>query len=325
MYQIQIVLIIFILILFASAYPILDLKYHNDLYAYTDKFNTQCYKEKHDKEKNTYLWKISNYLHDFNNELLSVKDDIKDKDRFLFDSLKYMKIYHSYLNSSVGQLIFFVLFVIIYGFVVFRSKYAYQEWFHLSLFLFMMAFATLFIIIFSLILKKITEIYNDTHTLEYLQFMKKLDLVITYYLYSGADDTKISILKTLYDASYDPKSYDKIYNVENLVLTEDILYKLEGTYTFSYTLNGKPPDQATIQIVKTDIDNYFFRYHQKKHKEDIQYRINVVASYLYAYLVFLLCFLILLFKSIDNYYIYPIIMIALFIAISVYFVYVALR
>jgi hypothetical protein len=324
MYQIQIVLIIFILILFASAYPILDLKYHNDLYAYTDKFNTQCYKEKHDKEKNTYLWKISNYLHDFNNELLSVKDDIKDKDRFLFDSLKYMKIYHSYLNSSVGQLIFFVLFVIIYGFVVFWSEYAYQEWFHLSLFLFMMAFATLFIIIFSLILKKITEIYNDTHTLEYLQFMKKLDLVINNNDKINDKDKK-DLFKNLHETSYDPKSYDKIYDIGNLVLAEDILYKfenVEGYAGITYTQNDK---NEPVKIIKEEIDNYFFRYHQKKHKEDIQYRINVVASYLYAYLVFLLCFLILLFKSIDNYYIYPIIMIALFIAISVYFVYVALR
>jgi hypothetical protein len=323
MYQIQIVLIVFILILFASAYPILALKYHSDLYEYTDRFNSQCSKQKAEKEKNKYVWQISNYLYDFSS-LGIFKNKIDGTNTGLvLDKLNHMKLYISYLSSSVGQLIFFIVFVICYGLrvFVFKQEYLQKEWFDLSLFMYMIAFVILFIIIFALILKKITEIYNDTYTLEYMVFMKKLELLINEAVNPSSTvfpktDTKKSeqkaILKNLHDTSYVPDADDKRYPVQNLVLSEDILYKLENNYQI-------------LEIKKEDIDDYFFRYHQKSHKEDIQNKINTVTSYLYAYLVFLLPFLILLFRSVDNYYIYPIILIIIFIAILAYYTYTALH
>jgi hypothetical protein len=212
----------------------------------------------------------------------------------------------------------------------------------------MIVFVILFIIIFALILKKITEIYNDTDTFEYMIFMKKLDFIIneatkeTSIVFPDSDKELTEnkkMLKNLHDTSYDPDADEKRYGVQNLVLTEDILYKLKEKYENvdigkTKEVNGKQElDLKNIYFINKDkgidsidhISDYFFKYHQKSHKENIRGKINTVASYLYAYLVFLLTFLILLFRSIDNYYIYPIVMIMLLIAVSAYYIYTSLH
>jgi hypothetical protein len=311
-----------------SAYPILALKYNSDLYEYTDKLNTQCYKEKNEKERNKYVWQISNYLYDFNQiqeyiKSADTKSAINESNATDEYYLNVMKIYKEYYQFSSTQFAVFILLVILYGLRVFLSsnQYSYQEWFHFSLFILMIVFVILFIIIYALILKKITEIYRDTGTLDYVKFMKKIDILIneatkdntTKTVFEKKENLK-ELLKNLYDTSYDAKEDIKTYNIGNIVFTEDVLYQLEGTYT-----------SLSINIDRKDIDDYFFRYHQKKHKEDIQNKINVVASYLYAYLVFVLPFMMLLFRSITNYYIYPIIMGLLLIAVSSYFIYAYLH
>ncbi len=344
MYQIQIVLIIFIVILFASAYPILSLKYNSDLYEYTDKLNNQCSKQKEEKEKDKYVWQISNYLYDYNS-LDIFKDKNDGRGTGDLTKLNHMKLYNDYFKSSVGQLIWFIIFVIGYGTIVFgfRPGYLQEEWFSSSLILLMIVFVILFIIIFALILKKITEIYNDTDTFEYMIFMKKLDFIIneatkeTSIVFPDKENKKM--LKNLHDTSYDPDADEKRYGVQNLILTEDILYKLKEKYENvdigeTKKVNGKQElDLKNIYFINKDkgidsidhISDYFFKYHQKSHKENIRGKINTVASYLYAYLVLLLAFLILLFRSIDNYYIYPIVMIMLLIAVSAYYIYTSLH
>jgi hypothetical protein len=339
MYQIQVILIVFILILFASAYPILSLKYHSDLYEYTDRLNSQCSKQKEEKEKNKYVWQISNYFYDFSSlNIDKNKESAKNNGEFL-DEINHMKLYISYFHSSIGQLLFFILFIIWYAIIVLylRQEYLQKEWFHFSLLIMMFVYVILFIIIFALILKKITEIYNDTYTFEYMVFMKKLDIIISEATkesssaFVDTDKELKDLLKNLYDTSYEPDADEKQYAVQNLVLTEDILYKLEKTYSKivpngTEMKDGKIVDKmADLNINKKEIDDFFFKYHQKSHKEDIQNKINTVTSYLYAYLVFLLPFLMLLFRSIDNYYIYAIILIILFIAVSAYYIYTALH
>lgn len=197
----------------------------------------------------------------------------------------------------------------------------------------MIVFVILFIIIYALILKKITEIYRDTGTLDYVKFMKKIDILINEALKDDTTKTVFKdnanlkeLLKNLYDTSYDAKEDIKTYNIGNIVFTEDVLYQLVGTYETTITFKENDGEkQLSIKIDRKEIDDYFFRYHQKKHKEDIQNKINVVASYLYAYLVFVLPFMMLLFRSINNYYIYPIIMGLLLIAVSSYFIYAYLH
>ena len=68
--EFEVLLILLILLLVLSMMPVIELKYHNDLYETTETFNKYCLNN--DIEllneldvKDTYMWNMTNYLYDF--------------------------------------------------------------------------------------------------------------------------------------------------------------------------------------------------------------------------------------------------------------------
>ena len=170
MLQLQIVLIIFAILTIISTIPIIDLKYHSDLYDYIDTFNEYCFQNDEDSklslpEKETYMWKICHYLYDFN---IINRTDIYS-----------MKVYNSF--SYYGGISFGIILLIItlYLFVSILNNYYLENYYHFSLWVFILIFIIIFIVLFSIILKKITEIYNDTYVYHYSTFINNINLLLS--------------------------------------------------------------------------------------------------------------------------------------------------
>jgi len=78
--EFEVLLILLILFIVLSMMPVIELKYHNDLYETTETFNKYCLNN--DIEllneldvKDTYMWNMTNYLYDFNTVDTYLNDD----------------------------------------------------------------------------------------------------------------------------------------------------------------------------------------------------------------------------------------------------------
>ena len=324
MLQLQIVLIIFAILTIISTIPIIDLKYHSDLYDYIDTFNEYCFQNDEDSklslpEKETYMWKICHYLYDFN---IINRTDIYS-----------MKVYNSF--SYYGGISFGIILLIItlYLFVSILNNYYLENYYHFSLWVFILIFIIIFIVLFSIILKKITEIYNDTYVYHYSTFINNINLLLSntdkiISVKTGSVDetnksTKLEMLLRFRDRS------------DNLIIIDEFLEYLVNNSEF--TFKDKIPTEKLIfnktstnntQHNHTDtyqnVDMYPI-YHSKEHKDNIKYKINVVVSYLIAYFILLVALFLLFARTYDDYFLYVYIIIMLVIAITGYYIYSALR
>jgi len=325
MLQLQIVLIIFAILTIVSAIPIIDLKYHSDLYDYIDTFNEYCFQNDEDDklslpEKETYMWKICHYLYDFN--IINITDIYR------------LKVYQSF--SYYGGFSFGIIFLFIAVYLGVSISYYYLEnYYHFSLWVFILIFIIIFIVLFSIILKKITEIYNDTYVYHYSKFINNINLLL-----SNTD--KITNVKTG-DEVNDTNRSTKLEMLlrirdrsDNLIIIDEFLEYLVNNSEFSFTDKDNNDQKATFNKTSTNntqhnhpytyqnVDMYPI-YHSKEQKDNIKYKINVVVSYLIAYFILLVALFLLFARTYDDYFLYVYIIIMLVIAITGYYIYSALR
>ena len=230
----EVFLMLLIVLLVFSMMPIIELKYHSDLYETIETYNMYCLGN--DKGllneldvKDTYMWNMATYLYDFDGVSGYLLNKGDGSDRALIDKnendkekgydykglnegdLILTKIYRYYHDrSGFFIIVMIILFVISCYILVWLlddlkmcmsgdvgNDVAINDYFRYYLYA-LVIYILLFITFFGIISKKITEIYkkNDTETYEYIMLMKELDILLKENKITVTDNKNIiDILK----------------------------------------------------------------------------------------------------------------------------------
>lgn len=193
----------------------------------------------------------------------------------------------------------------------------------------------LFITFFSIILKKITEIYktNDTETYEYIILMKGLDTILKENKITNEDNKEIiDILKR--------HSKNKINDIRYVAIhNKDAMYDL----ALAVKKKSKPRDDATTTTTESDIKNNYDNaegklirlnnidrleyYNSDEAKNKVKGKVADIFRFIYAYIFFLIVPIYLLSVSLKGNYIYLLftLIIMIVFSISVYNIYNTLQ
>lgn len=192
---------IILILTLLSFTPLIYLKYFKDLNNYIEIYNNICNNKSNIytneiKIKNTYMWNISTYFFDFKKlekYFFKINDnsntDKKEINRFfsiIDGEFNIMKIYNNYLHYSLPLfIVLWIVFILnIYNIYIKYTEFANttnnntNNIYYLYSTLFAFFNVAIFTIIFSLILKKITEVYKDTNLYDYIMLLKELDIII---------------------------------------------------------------------------------------------------------------------------------------------------
>ena len=252
----EVFLILSIVLLVFSMMPIIELKYHSDLYETIETYNMYCLGN--DKEmlnevdvKDTYMWNMATYLYDYDTvqgylfgkdetspRALKEENENEKEEGFDYKELKeddlYLTKIYRYYHDRSGFLI--ILFILSFGIYLFASSLGdlkmcmsgdvgnnanITEYFRYYLYGFVL-YILLFATFFGIISKKITEIYkrDDTETYEYIMLMKELDIILKENKITEADNKAIiEILKKHSKSKINDIRYIAIYN-------KDAMYEL---------------------------------------------------------------------------------------------------
>ena len=339
--ELEIFIIILLLLIVISMVPVIELKYQSDIYENIEMFNKYCLNNDisliNELEiKNSYMWKISSYMYDFNNIsnffYMKERGNIEDYEKLnrnlsiILDDNKIinnvMKIYNYYLNMSIGLFIFLIIFAISQIYIFFNiDKYDYLEFcldgnvkdisiesnFRYYLYI-LFTYILIFIILFSIILKKIGELYADTDTYEYIMLMKELDILLKENKSSNSSIT--NILKKYSKYKINDISYTTLNNsdVINELLT---VYDKNNTKLYENNNNYK--------ITLKNIDK-MENYNSDDAKDKVKSKIDSIFMFIYVYILLLIVPMYMLSISLQGNYIYLLIIIIslLIFSISVY-------
>ena len=340
---------VLLLLIILSMIPIIELKYNSDLYDKIETFNKYCLNNDISlinelDVKNSYMWNMSTYIYDVDNlsnffykytgsvssVSVSSKDyiDLNRDISIIMVNNKYisniMKIYNSYLNMSMPLFIFLMIFfgIQMYVFVYFDTftelKRCLNEcnadcfrYYIYSLFVYIL----LFIIFFSILLKKLTELYADTDTYEYIMLMKEFDILLKE---NKADSAAITdVIKKYSKYKINDISYTTIHNSAVVGELLDI-YNSDTTIIYENNNNYK--------ITLKNIDKIEY-YNSDEAKDKIKNKVEDIFRFIYVYIVFLIVPLYILSISLQGNYIYLlfVIIFAIIFSISVYNVYNTLQ
>ena len=302
--------------------------------------------------KDTYMWNMSSYIYDVDNlsnffykrndtgtagagdyiglnrNAAKVSVDNKQIDNI-------MKIYNYYLYMSLGFFIVLILFFISQANILINigggSDYkicmasapsgdgdgtaadifeVFKSYFYV-LFL----YVALFIVFFSLILKKLTELYADTDTYEYIMLMKELDILLKENKPSNAVITKIL-------RKYSKNKIDDISHIalNNKAVISELLANSYKNRAVKYDNN------ENYKITLKNIEKIEY-YNSKEAKDKVKNKVSEIFQFIYVYIIFLIVPIYMLSISLQGNYMYllfTIIAIIIF-SVSVYNIYNTLR
>jgi hypothetical protein len=188
------------------------------------------------------------------------------------------------------------------------------------------AYILLFIIFFSLILKKLSELYADTDTYEYIMLMKEFDILLKENKPSNAPIT--NILKK----HSKNKISDIRYKTINSLAANELLTAYEkkndgkvpgtsaGTSAALYENNNN------YKITLKNIERLEY-YNSDESKDKVKNKVDDIFRFIYVYLVFLIIPIYILSISLQGNYMYLLftLIIMLIFSISVYNIYNALQ
>lgn len=313
--ELLILLMIIIILITISLVTLVELKYHLDLNDTIQNMNKYClYNENildiHSVElKRTFMWNISNYLFDFNQieqnfkkvgELDKYKDKYKDIDNLNRDlsivdgKFNIMKVYNTYLHYSLPLFIFIWIYFIIH--LVYIKYFAGSDYnkyvyiFNSTIFLFI--YVAIYTIFFSIILKKITEIYADTKCYEYIMILKELDIIIKE---ENPENTEIIKIMKSDDSN--------VKGIEDIVLTDEIINRLTEIKNKNNENGTYIANSNNYKITLENIDKIYL-YNSKKILDRIFDEINDVTKFMYAYIILLIAPIIILSQVLKESYIY---------------------
>tara|TARA_Y100000389_G_scaffold57973_1_gene53996 strand:- start:49 stop:1074 length:1026 start_codon:yes stop_codon:yes gene_type:complete len=313
--ELFILLIIIIILITISLVTIVELKYHLDLNDTIQNMNKYCFYNDnildiHRVElKRTFMWNISNYLFDFNQieqnlkkigELDKYKDKFKDIDNLNRDlsivdgKFNIMKVYNTYLHYSLPLFIFiWIYFIIHLVYIKYFAGSDYNKYVYIfNSIIFLFIYVAIYTILFSIILKKITEIYADTKCYEYIMILKELDIII-----KEENPDNIEIIKIL-------KSDDSnVKGIEDIVLTEEIISRLTEIKIKNDEKGTYIANSNNYKITLENIDK-FYLYNSKNTLDRIFDEINDVTKFMYVYIILLIVPIIVLSQVLKESYIY---------------------
>ena len=302
--------------------------------------------------KDTYMWNMSSYIYDVDNlsnffykrnetgtagagdyiglnrNAAKVSVDNKQVDNI-------MKIYNYYLYMSLGLFIVLILFFISQANILINigggSDYkicmssassgdgdgAAADIFEVfkSYFYVLFLYVALFIVFFSLILKKLTELYADTDTYEYIMLMKELDILLKENKPSNAVITKIL-------RKYSKNKIDDISHIalNNKAVISELLANSYKNMAVKYDNN------ENYKITLKNIEKIEY-YNSKEAKDKVKNKVSEIFQFIYVYIIFLIVPIYMLSISLQGNYMYllfTIIAIIIF-SVSVYNIYNTLR
>jgi len=357
-FELDLFIILLLFLIIISFVPLIELKYQSDLYENIDKFNKYCLNNDENlinelNVKSSYMWNMSLYLYDYDNisnffynKRDSYERDYKELNRNVSSSIydfkvidNVMKIYNYYLKMSLGLFIFLILFFIsqMYIFVIMDTydkeniffncfdkklegvdnKKAFFRFYVYILFIYVL----LFIIFFSVILKKLTELYADTDTYEYIMLMKEIDIILKENNEKNADI--INILKKHSKYKINDVSYITLNNSK--VINELIdAYKTKSQEAGYNSLSLENKKDYSIKFKNLERFEY---YNSDESKSKIKNKVEDIFRFIYVYILFLIVPLYILSISLQGKYTYLlfIIMILIIFSISVYNIYNTLQ
>ena len=307
--NIELILISLLILILSiiSFLPLIYLNYAKDLNININNYNNICDSKKNIYDsginiKNTYMWNMCNHLFDFN----VIQKNFKTKDITKADTDKYediininrdlsivngefniMKVYNDYLHSSLPLFIviwiFFILHIINISYNIKNKEnnkdnnLKYDYFLHSSIYIFL--HVAVITIIFSLILKKITEIYADTKAYEYIMLLKELDILIKEQKTEPQFNNDFMTIIKKYSA-------DDISSVTDIIFTKDLIDEL--TYLrINIKKHGEYLHNINDYKITLENINNFKYYNNKKTIEKCNEEIEDVTRFTIAYFIIL--------------------------------------
>lgn len=307
--NIELILISLLILILSiiSFLPLIYLNYAKDLNININNYNNICDSKKNIYDsginiKNTYMWNMCNHLFDFN----VIQKNFKTKDITKADTDKYediininrdlsivngefniMKVYNDYLHSSMPLFIviwiFFILHIINISYNIKNKEnnkdnnLKYDYFLHSSIYIFL--HVAVITIIFSLILKKITEIYADTKAYEYIMLLKELDILIKEQKTEPQFNNDFMTIIKKYSA-------DDISSVTDIIFTKDLIDEL--TYLrINIKKHGEYLHNINDYRITLENINNFKYYNNKKTIEKCNEEIEDVTRFTIAYFIIL--------------------------------------
>jgi hypothetical protein len=249
------------------------------------------------------------------------------------------KIYLYYLNMSMAFFLIIIAFFCYSFFYIF--KYHLEEhkicmygdtdadandFFRYYLYA-LAIYILLFITFFSIILKKITEIYKttDTETYEYIILMKGLDTILKENKITNKDnkDNKeiIDILKK--------HSKNKINDIRYVAIhNKDAMYDIAvAVKKKSKTKDNNNYENAEGKLIRLNNIDRLEYYNSDEAKNKVKGKVADIFRFIYAYIFFLIVPIYLLSVSLKGNYIYLLftLIIMIVFSISVYNIYNTLQ
>lgn len=340
----EVFLILFISLVVLSMIPVIELKYHSDLYETIETFNKYCLNNDADlvndlDVKDTYMWNMVNYLYNFENidEFFLKKSDdssraLEDpnndsKDTAVWKGYDYKKLdegaiiwqldksklylYRHYQDMSSG---FLTLLTVLFVYLFFIFRYAgddlkicasgddenINDFLRYSIYA-LIVYILLFLTFFSIISKKITEIYkDDTETYEYIMLMKELDILLKENKITEPDNKDIiEILKK--------HSKNKINGVEHVAINKkDAMYELSNAQGIKNAKVDKANIYATNDdhLIRLHNINRLAYYNSDDAKNKVKNKVADIFRFIYAYVFFLIVPIYILSISLKGNYVY---------------------
>jgi hypothetical protein len=228
-----------------------------------------------------------------------------------------MKIYNYYLYMSLGFFIVLIVFFISQANILINigatSDYAicmdgegssgaapadifnvFKNYMY-ALFV----YVALFIIFFSLILKKLTELYADTDTYEYIMLMKELDILLKENKPANA-----GIIKILKKYSKNKINDIAYIALNNKAIISELATKTAGAYKDkSGGSVVKYENNENYKITLKNIEKLEY-YNGKEAKDKVKNKVSEIFQFIYVYIIFLIVPIYMLSISLQGNYMY---------------------
>lgn len=369
----EVFLILLIFLVLLSMIPLIELKYHSDLYEKIETFNKYCLNNDADlindlDVKDTYMWNMGNYLYDFDTvdgffldksdetpRALDDKptDDIREETMWkgydykelnetyvMIQPKSVLYLYRHYQDMSSG---FFTLLIMLF---VYLNIYIFKDWDDFKMCVSgddgdfndfiryclyaLFVYILLFVTFFSIISKKITEIYKkDTDTYEYIMLMKSLDILLKENKIDKPDNkTIIDILKKY--------SKNKINDIGHTAINnKSAMYELSKEQVIKAKM-AKKVDKKNKNFIYDNKSDYLIRlnnvhrlmyYNSDEAKNKVKDKVADIFCFIYAYVFFIIVPIYILSISLKGNYIYLLgtIMAMIIFSVTVYNMYNTLQ
>jgi nitrate reductase NapE component len=218
-----------------------------------------------------------------------------------------MMVYNKYLHYSIPLFLFcWIAFFIHMYFANNNNDNSLTEYITFSS-IYLFLYVSIYTIVFSLILKRLTQIYADTFAYEYIMLMKELDIIIK----ENNDSNKyiLDILK-----SY---SHKEIESISDIIFTDSLINELSLIHKEKIRNKDFITNYNEYHFTLEHIDKLYV-YNSKKTSEKINSKIDNVTNYLITYSFIILTPLYILSVALKESYIFIVLIVIIILIVSVF-------